>query len=125
MSEHSRYKHSLLDLCGEIHGAFTGSGDGIPDQRAAEIREWLHWRVGSGWESATGVSVWLYDNAVRALCFAALTELDATPPNVVRDALKIRAVQQIIDARDRGEAWPVDPDLILAALDPSSLQRET
>lgn len=42
----------------------------------------------------------------------------------VRDVLKIAVTQEIINARDRGDAWPVDPDRILAAFNPAVLQTE-
>lgn len=49
---------------------------------------------------------------------------NACRPMTDRDALKIQIAQEIKDARDRGGAWPVDPDRILAALNPAILQSE-
>ena len=74
-TERSRYEYSLFDLCGRIHGAYTGSGDGILDSEQETLYLWLQWRINEGWQPSMGPHGWPYDDAVRALCLRALQEL--------------------------------------------------
>lgn len=74
--EMRRYEFDLLELCGRIHGACTGSGDGIPTDVAYEIADWLEWRLDEGWHTLSHPWRWdRYDEAVRELCRIALAEL--------------------------------------------------
>jgi len=46
------YEHSVVDVCVRIHGALTGTGDGMPDEELCELSNWLACRVASWWNHA-------------------------------------------------------------------------
>lgn len=76
MSNHRLYEHSVIDVCMTLHGCDLGSGDGMSNERRAELVDWLRWRV-SHWiinPSRIGHEV---DHTVLNLAIAVLAQADA------------------------------------------------
>lgn len=65
-----RHEYHLLPLCGQIVGAYTGSGDPMSREEAEKIAKWLAWRLNSGWVPPSRTPE--FDRSVKALCVSAL-----------------------------------------------------
>ncbi len=72
----SHYKWSLLNVADMIHAHVSCSGESLRAEAEAELAPWLCMRVAT-WLPSRCPAVERYDNAVKALCEAALAEYDA------------------------------------------------
>lgn len=78
----SRHEHSILSLCRDLHGAVTGSGDPMTDERLYGLTQWLIDRLEYAWTEspeprgtdmetvARLATRWTFDGAVRDLAHA-------------------------------------------------------
>lgn len=77
MSSFEKYQYSVIDVCDALHGAITGSGDGMSDKEFRQLVEWLEWRITKGWEdraykNAVVRARYDYDSAVKHMARAVL-----------------------------------------------------
>lgn len=73
-----RYRFSLVDVCMLLHTSFVGTGDLLAPDCEERYRAWLRWRL-VAWSPSIFRSE--FDEAVRALVVATLSEFD---PNIIR-----------------------------------------
>ena len=67
-----RYKRSILKECERLHMSKTGAGDPIDDKELIQVLSWMFRRLAEWKPSHPNTE--LYDNAVRSLMLAAVTE---------------------------------------------------
>lgn len=74
--EECRLLAPVIESAERLHGHTTGSGDPLAD--AAELAEWLTWRVGDGWTIALKENGYAraFDRRVRDLAAAAVAEFE-------------------------------------------------
>jgi len=126
MSERHRYMYALLDVCQLLHGDTSGSGDGLSDERARELEQWLAWRISDGWEPSTARRA-PFDDAVRALAAAALQERRADKPLEVNETAAKplpEAVERLRSFVERCEARGVLVPVALSFKDAKTIVNE-
>ena len=72
------YAHSILSTCEQLHMSRTGAGDTLSDRESLACVEWLRFRL-RNW-SASGSSTQQYDEAVRLLVCATLSDEPEVKP---------------------------------------------
>lgn len=65
------WSKSLIEEVQKLHGAVSGSGDGLPDADLLALIEWIDTQVEIEWEQRGTCP---YDNAVRELARVAVRE---------------------------------------------------
>lgn len=66
------YRYRIVDVCEALHGAHTGSGDGLAPEDKAELRAFLQYRL-DNWSCAR-VQDTDYDRAIKNLIEVTLKE---------------------------------------------------
>lgn len=69
-----RYAMDVLTVCLTLHESATGAADPLDDDQRKRLTTWLRWRLDSWQEGPPFAAV--FDNAVKALCMAALADAD-------------------------------------------------
>ena len=96
-----RFEYAVLEVCGRIHGACCGTGDGLADDEARELFTWFFWRLHDGWREEH--NRWSpYEDAVRMLGLAALEELNIELSRRAREARSLATPAARENGGERG-----------------------